>query len=135
MDPAARLNIDEAIVNIGAEKIDELPDSTAAKERMLVSVIDTGVNEQHVTVTLRFSCITFLVILLKWYMSNMDLRGWESLWKTLVTIGVANLLFFFIIVFVFVIGNPIVILIFIAIESACYLGVLIVRRHIRQLLR
>ena len=44
MDPAARLNIDEAIVNIGAEKIDELPDSTAAKERMLVSVIDTGVN-------------------------------------------------------------------------------------------
>ena len=62
MDPAARLNIDEAIVNIGAEKIDELPDSTAAKERTLVSVIDTGVNEQHVTVTLRFSCITFLVL-------------------------------------------------------------------------
>jgi hypothetical protein len=54
MDPAARLNIDEAIVNIGAEKIDELPDSTAAKERTLVSVIDTGVNEQHVTATLRF---------------------------------------------------------------------------------
>ena len=135
MDPAARLNIDEAIVNIGAEKIDELPDSTAAKERTLVSVIDTDVNEQHVTVTLRFSCITFLVILLKWYMPNMDLRRWESLWKTLLTIGVANLLFFFIIVFVFAIGNSIVILIFIAIESACYLGVLIVRRHICQLLR
>jgi hypothetical protein len=135
MDPAARLNIDEAIVNIGAEKIDELPDSTAAKERTLVSVIDTDVNEQHVTVTLRFSCITFLVTMLKWYVCNMDLRGWESLWKTLLTIGVANLLFFFIIVFVFVIGNPIVILIFIAIESACYLGVLIVRRHIRQLMR
>jgi hypothetical protein len=27
MDPAARLNIDEAIVNIGAEEISELPDS------------------------------------------------------------------------------------------------------------
>jgi hypothetical protein len=48
----------------------------------------------------------------------MDLRGWESLWKIFATIGIANILFFVI-----------------AIESACYLGVLIVRRHIRQILR
>jgi hypothetical protein len=66
---------------------------------------------------------------------NMDLQGWESLWKILATIGVANILLFFIIVFVLAIGNSIIIWILIAIESACYLGVLIVRRHIRQLLR
>jgi hypothetical protein len=65
----------------------------------------------------------------------MDLRGWESLWKTFATVGVANLFLFFIIVFVFVIDNPILIWILIAIESASYLGVFIVRRHIRQLLR
>jgi hypothetical protein len=35
----------------------------------------------------------------------MDLRRWESLWKTLASIGVANLFLFFIIVFVFGIGN------------------------------
>jgi hypothetical protein len=65
----------------------------------------------------------------------MDLRGWESLWKTLATIGVANLFLFFIIVFVFGLGNRTLIWILIGIESACYLGALIVRRHIRQLLR
>lgn len=45
LSTAAHLNIDEAIVNIGAEKITELPHNTAAKEKTLVSVIDTGVNE------------------------------------------------------------------------------------------
>ena len=65
----------------------------------------------------------------------MDLRGWESLWKTLATVGVGNLFLFFVIVFVFSINNSILIWILIAVESACYLGVLIVRRHIRQLLR
>jgi hypothetical protein len=65
----------------------------------------------------------------------MDLRGWESLWKVLATIGVGNLLLFFIIVFVFTIENSILVWILIAVESGCYLGVLIVRRHIRQLLR
>ena len=68
-------------------------------------------------------------------MCNGDLRGWESLWKTFATVGVANLFLFCIIVFVFAIDNPILIWILIAIESASYLGVLIVRRHIRQLLR
>ena len=48
----------------------------------------------------------------------MDLRGWESLWKTFATVGVANLFLFFIIVFVFAIDNPILIWILIAIESA-----------------
>lgn len=66
---------------------------------------------------------------------NLDLQRWESLWKILATIGVANLLLFFIIVFVLVIDNSIMIWILIGIESACYLGVLIVSRHIRQLLR
>jgi hypothetical protein len=63
----------------------------------------------------------------------MDLRGWEYLWKILATIGVANLFFFVIIVLVFAIDNRIVIWILIVIESACYLGILFVRRHIRQL--
>jgi hypothetical protein len=67
--------------------------------------------------------------------NNMDLRGWESLWKVLATIGVANLLLFFIIVYVLAMGNSILIWILIGIESACFLGVLIVRRHIHQLLR
>jgi hypothetical protein len=66
---------------------------------------------------------------------NMDLQRWEFLWKILATIGVANLLLFFIIVFVLVIDNSLMIWILIGIESACYLGVLIVRRHIHQLLR
>lgn len=65
----------------------------------------------------------------------MDLRGWESLWKTLATIGIANLFLFFIVVFVFTINNSALVWIMIAVESGCYLGVLIVRRHIRQLLR
>jgi hypothetical protein len=66
---------------------------------------------------------------------KMDLCSWESLWKVLVTIGVGNLFLFFIIVFVFTINNSMLIWILIAIESACYLGILIVRRRIRQLLR
>jgi hypothetical protein len=65
----------------------------------------------------------------------MDLRGWESLWKMFATIGIANLLLFVVIVFVNEVYNSILIWILIAIESACYLGVFIVRRHIRQLLR
>ena len=67
--------------------------------------------------------------------SVMDLRGSESLWKTLATIGIGNLFLFFIIVFVFGLGNRTLIWILIGIESACYFGALIVRRHIRQLLR
>ena len=65
----------------------------------------------------------------------MDLRRWESLWKVFATIGIANLLLFVVIVFVNEIYNSILLWILIAIESTCYLGVLIVRRHIRQLLR
>jgi len=65
----------------------------------------------------------------------MDIQGWESLWKTLATIGIANLLLFFIVIFVQTITNSLLIWILIAIESACYLGILIVRRRIRQLLR
>ena len=65
----------------------------------------------------------------------MDLRGWESLWKIFATIGIANLLLFVVIVFVNEVYNSILIWILIAIETTCYLGVLIVRRHIRQLLR
>jgi hypothetical protein len=67
---------------------------------------------------------------------KMDLRSWESLWKVLVVIGVGNIfLFFIIIVFVFTISNSILLWILIGIESGCYLGVLIARRRIRQLLR
>jgi len=65
----------------------------------------------------------------------MDLRRWESLWKVIATIGIANLLLFVVIVFVNEIYNSILLWILIAIETSCYLGVLIVRRHIRQLLR
>jgi hypothetical protein len=65
----------------------------------------------------------------------MDLRGWESLWKVFATIGIANLFFFFIILFVYTLDNSILLWILVAVESTCYLGVLIVRRHIRQLLR
>jgi hypothetical protein len=65
----------------------------------------------------------------------MDLRGWEELWKTLAIIGVTTIFVFFIIVFVLAIGYPLVIGILIAVESLCYLGIVFVRRHIRQLLR
>jgi hypothetical protein len=65
----------------------------------------------------------------------MDLRGWESLWKVFATIGIANLFLFFVIVFVYAIDISILLWILITIESTCYLGILIVRRHIRQLLR
>jgi len=65
----------------------------------------------------------------------MDLRRWESLWKVFATIGIANLLLFVVIVFVNEIYDSILLWILIAIETSCYLGVLIVRRHIRQLLR
>jgi len=44
------------------------------------------------------------------------------------TIGVANLFFFVIIVLVFAIDSRIVIWILIVVESACYLGILFVRR-------
>jgi hypothetical protein len=65
----------------------------------------------------------------------MDLRSWEDLWKTLAIIGVANLFVFFTIVFVLTLNYSLLIWVLIAIESACYLGILFVRRHIRQLLR
>jgi hypothetical protein len=63
----------------------------------------------------------------------MDIRGWESLWKVFAIIGIANLFFFFVILFVCMLNNTTILWILIAIESTCYLGVLIVRRHIRQL--
>lgn len=65
----------------------------------------------------------------------MELRGWESLWKILATVGVGNLFLFFVIVFVFTAYNAVLVWILIGVEVICYLGVLIVRRHIRQLLR
>ena len=65
----------------------------------------------------------------------MDLRGWEYLWKIFATIGIVNLFLFVIIVSVFAIDSRILIWILIAIESASYLGILIVRRRIRQLQR
>jgi hypothetical protein len=65
----------------------------------------------------------------------MDIRGWESLWKVFVIIGIANLFFFFVILFASTLDNSTILWILIAIQSTCYLGVLIVRRHIRQLLR
>jgi hypothetical protein len=65
----------------------------------------------------------------------MDIRGWESLWKVFVIIGIANLIFFFVILFASTLDNSTILWILIAIQSTCYLGVLIVRRHIRQLLR
>jgi positive regulator of sigma E activity len=64
----------------------------------------------------------------------MDIRGWESLWKVSAIIGIANLFFFFVILFASTLDNSTILWILIAIESTCYLGVLIVRRHIRQLL-
>ena len=76
----------------------------------------------------------FLRLILIRYI-KMDLGSWESLWKVLVAIGVGNIFLFFIIVFVFTISNSIFVWILIGIESGCYLDVLIVRRHIRQLLR
>ena len=65
----------------------------------------------------------------------MDLRRWESLWKVFATIGIANLFLFFVILLVYTLDNSTLLWILIAIETTCYLGVLIVRRHIRQLLR
>lgn len=67
--------------------------------------------------------------------SAMDIRGWESLWKVFAIIGIANLFFFFVILFASTLDNSTILWTLIAIESTCYLGVLIVRRHIRQLLR
>jgi hypothetical protein len=61
----------------------------------------------------------------------MDLRGWEFLWKIFAAIGIANLLLFFVIVFVNEIYNSKPIWILIAIESAYYLDVLIVRQLLR----
>ena len=58
----------------------------------------------------------------------MDIRRWESLWKArFATIGIANLFFFFVILFVYTLDNSTLLWILIAIESTCYLGVLIVR--------
>ena len=55
----------------------------------------------------------------------MDIRGWKSLWKVFATIGIANLFFFFVILFVYTLDNSTLLWILIAIESTCYLGVLI----------
>jgi hypothetical protein len=52
----------------------------------------------------------------------MDLRGWQSLWKIFATIGITNLLLFFVIVFVNEIYNSLFICILIAIESAIAMG-------------
>jgi len=65
----------------------------------------------------------------------MDLRGWEELWKSIAIIGVVTIFVFFIIVLVLAIDYPLLIWILIAVESSCYLGIVFVRRHIRQLLR
>ena len=65
----------------------------------------------------------------------MDIRGWESLWKVFAIIGIANLFSFFVILVEPSLDNSTILWILIAIESTCYLGVWIVRRHIRQLLR
>jgi hypothetical protein len=65
----------------------------------------------------------------------MDLKAWEGLWKTLAIIGIATIFIFFIIVFVLAIDYPLLIWILIALESACYLGIIFVRRHTRRLLR
>ena len=66
----------------------------------------------------------------------MNLRFSEHLWKGLATIGLANIVIFLLILFVTNISHtPFLIWIFIAIESACYIGVVIVRRHITELLR
>lgn len=55
--------------------------------------------------------------------------------KSLLLLGLQIFFFFVIIVLVFAIDNRIVIWILIVIESACYLGILFVRRRIRQLQR
>jgi hypothetical protein len=65
----------------------------------------------------------------------MNLRDWEDLWKALAIGGVANLFAFFIIFFVLTTNNSLVVWILIAIETGCYLGIVLVRRHIQQLLR
>jgi len=66
----------------------------------------------------------------------MDLRSWELLWKALATIGLANIVIFFMIIFFINIPHPsYIIWVFAGIESACYIGVVLVRRHIVKLLR
>jgi len=55
--------------------------------------------------------------------SAMDIRGWESLWKVFAIIGIANLFFFFVILFASTLDNSTILWILIAIESTCYLGV------------
>jgi hypothetical protein len=66
----------------------------------------------------------------------MDLKSWEALWKVLATIGLANIVIFFMIIFFLNISHSsYLIWVFTGIESACYLGVVLVRRHIVKLLR
>lgn len=66
----------------------------------------------------------------------MNLRFWEYLWKVPATIGLANIVILLLILFVTNISHtPFLIWIFIAIESACYICVVLVRRHISALLR
>ena len=66
----------------------------------------------------------------------MNLRFWEYLWKGLAMIGLANIVIFLLILFVNNMSHPhFLIWIFTALESACYIGVVLVRRHIAELLR
>ncbi|NAL78070.1 hypothetical protein DYY65_07460 [Nitrososphaera sp. AFS] len=65
----------------------------------------------------------------------MDLRAWEDLWKALAIVGIANLFAFFVIFFVLTSDNSLVVWILIVIETGCYVSIVLVRRHIQQLLR
>jgi hypothetical protein len=66
----------------------------------------------------------------------MNLRFWEYLWKGLATIGLANIVIFSLILFAINTSHAsFLIWIFIGVESACYIGVVLVRRHIAELLR
>src|SRR5919202_5688756 len=89
---------------------------------IFVFQINNNCNRDATLIILLLIIITFTNSPVVVYMitCNMDLQGWEFLWKILATIGVANILLFFIIVFVLAIGNSIIIWILIAIESACY---------------
>jgi hypothetical protein len=47
--------------------------------------------------------------------SGMDIRGWESLWKVFAIIGIANLFFFFVILFASTLDNSTILWILIGI--------------------
>jgi hypothetical protein len=96
--------------------------------RIILNKINLGAE-----IFIPFKILMFLYFLIS---HHMILRSWEYLWKALATIGLANIVIFLMIIFFTNMPHSsYLIWVFTGIESACYIGVVLVRRHIVKLLR